>query len=272
MTWILANLQKIFIFSIGLFFLVFSLCFFYMSDVAGGTATFVMFFLCLIYSNVSQFKRFKGLGFEAELWEDKQAEAAHLIDRLKGIVEVYTREIVMASVEAGRWGSRTTWRDRWKLYDELTSTHNALGQQIDFRLLKERVFKYMIFDGVSQAYAALRPRLQNARREALELIAEQFPQPVVDVAGYSMRNTQLNEIVLEVKNLLDATINGNSADSILNLLTNAKKAFADKFEIEVIYDVAEIENLQKLSVALNDPSLVVHDSLIELAEPRPRVA
>jgi hypothetical protein len=55
-------------------------------------------FLQFFYSNLARFKRFKGLGFEAELWEDKQKEAADLIDRLKNVVAIYSREVVMAQV------------------------------------------------------------------------------------------------------------------------------------------------------------------------------
>ena len=92
--------ERVFLFSISFVFLALCLRFFLKSEVAGATAAFVMFFLCLIYANVSRFKRFKGLGFEAELWEDKQKEAADLIERLKNIVQVYTREIVMMKVMA----------------------------------------------------------------------------------------------------------------------------------------------------------------------------
>lgn len=94
--------QQIFFGAVGLIFLSFSFYSLYGQDVAGASATFAMAFLCFIYSNVSRFKRFKGLGFEAELWEDKQKEAEHLIDRLKAVVSVYTREVVVQKVMQGR--------------------------------------------------------------------------------------------------------------------------------------------------------------------------
>ncbi len=75
-----------------------------------------MAFFSFIYSNISRFKRFKGLGFEAELWEDKQKEAAQLIDRLKAMVTVYTREIVMQKVMQNRYSGDGRWAESWKLY------------------------------------------------------------------------------------------------------------------------------------------------------------
>ena len=72
------------------------------------------------------------MGFEAELWEDKQKEAADLIDRLKNIVKVYTHEIVMMKVMAGRWNDGPQWQSRWALYEELVGEHDTLGQKIDF--------------------------------------------------------------------------------------------------------------------------------------------
>lgn len=138
-SWIMSNGERLFLFLIALVFLVFSVRFLLNAEITGGGAAFAMFFLCLIYGNVSRFKRFKGLGFEAELWEDKQKEAADLIDRLKEIVKVYTREIVMMNVMADRLGGGSKWPGRWALYDELVGQHDTLGQKIDFRPLKEDI-------------------------------------------------------------------------------------------------------------------------------------
>jgi hypothetical protein len=108
-------------------------------QITAGVALFGMAFFSFFYSNLARFKRFKGLGFEAELWEDKQKEAADLIDRLKGIVSTYTREIVMGNVMRGRRGGGEDWEKRWALFDELTGKHTELGQDIDFSPLKREM-------------------------------------------------------------------------------------------------------------------------------------
>jgi preprotein translocase subunit SecY len=40
-------------------------------------------FLLVVLLLLAKFKRFKGFGFEAEMWEEKQEEAAVLVDELK---------------------------------------------------------------------------------------------------------------------------------------------------------------------------------------------
>jgi len=50
---------------------------------ASATLMLAAAVLCLIFVYLARFKRFKGLGIEAELWEDKQREAEQLIERLK---------------------------------------------------------------------------------------------------------------------------------------------------------------------------------------------
>ena len=78
----------------------------YIEQMTNAGIVFGLGFLSFIYANVARYKRFKGLGFEAELWEDKQKEAADLIDRLKNVVSIYTREVILGKVEGwtvGEW-------------------------------------------------------------------------------------------------------------------------------------------------------------------------
>jgi len=113
------------------------------------------FFLCALYSKLTRFKKFKGLGFEAELWEDKQKEAAALIDRLKSIVNIYTRELVMGRVMQGRWGAVYKWADHWRLYDELVMQHSQIGQEIDFSDLRRQVYGLMAYDAATFLHETL---------------------------------------------------------------------------------------------------------------------
>jgi hypothetical protein len=128
--------EQLFFGLVGLVLLFFSFSRLWAEDLAGASATFAMAFFSFIYSNIARFKRFKGLGFEAELWEDKQKEAEQLIDRLKSVVSVYTREVVLQRVLQGRLSDGSKWQDNWALYDDLVSKHNELGQKIDFSDLK----------------------------------------------------------------------------------------------------------------------------------------
>ena len=50
---------------------------------ANVTAVLGIGFLFVVLLLLAKFKRFKGFGFEAEMWEEKQEEAAALVAALK---------------------------------------------------------------------------------------------------------------------------------------------------------------------------------------------
>jgi hypothetical protein len=260
--WIRNNWERSFLFLIALVFLVFSIQFFLKAEVAGATAAFVMFFLCLIYGNVSRFKRFKGLGFEAELWEDKQKEAADLIDRLKNIVQVYTREIVMMKVMAGRLGGGSKWLDRWALYEELVGQHDTLGQKIDFRLLKEKIYRVMVFDAVSLLSSKIQECLSNAHSRAQGLIAAEFGNPIKNAAGYGSRLQELNALKFEFRGLFKASETQNVARLVLNDIEKTVLGLREKFGIEVELPADQMAKLRKIDDLFqvgdfrNDPKLM----------------
>lgn len=70
--WWTTNWERVLFSVLGLAF--FAICFYLIAkgSMQEGAAVFGLGFLSFVYANVTRFKRFKGLGFEAELWEDKQ--------------------------------------------------------------------------------------------------------------------------------------------------------------------------------------------------------
>lgn len=98
MKYLLGNWERLLFGLVGCACLGFGFHFIFEEKITSASAVFAIGFFSFLYSNLARFKRFKGLGFEAELWEDKQKEAADLIDRLKNVVAIYSREVVMAQV------------------------------------------------------------------------------------------------------------------------------------------------------------------------------
>jgi hypothetical protein len=266
--WIKANWERCFLFLIALMFLAFSTQFFLKAEVTGATAAFVMFFLCLIYGNVSRFKRFKGLGFEAELWEDKQKEAADLIDRLKNIVKVYTTEIVMTKVMSGRFGGGPKWADNWALYYELIGQHDTLGQNIDFLPLKEKIYRVMIFDAVSNQYSRIRQAFSQAQKKANDILSEEFGSPIRDSAGYSKRLRELRGIKFEIGDLFIISETDNVARIALETIEGAAQGFRDKFGIEVELPAEEIDRLHKIDAMFKVVDFRADVELINWADSR----
>ena len=264
--WLRENWERCFLFLIALVFLTFSIRFFLNSEVTGATAAFVMFFLCLIYANVSRFKRFKGLGFEAELWEDKQKEAADLIDRLANIVQVYTREIVMMKVMMGRWGGGKKWPERWALYDELVGQHDTLGQKIDFLPLKDQVYRVMVFDAVSGLSSKVQQTLSKAHTRANEAITKEFGNPIRDSEGFGKRHKELIEIKREMRDLFKTSQKENIARFVLNVADQAVRDFKEKFDIDVEIPVDVIEKLRKIEALVEVGDLRIDEELMDLAD------
>jgi hypothetical protein len=60
-------------------------------------------FLLVVILSISQFKHFNGFGFEAETWDQKQVEAARLVDQLQGLTKATSRELALVASKIGRW-------------------------------------------------------------------------------------------------------------------------------------------------------------------------
>jgi len=225
------------------------LTFYYLisGNMAAGSALFAMSFFSFFYSNLARFKRFKGLGFEAELWEDKQKEAADLIDRLKGIVAAYTREIVMGNVMRGRWGGNASWEDRWALFDELTGKHTELGQDIDFSQLKRDVDSAFIFDICLPLSQSLSRVVDEGKRQAREKLRNKYGSPITDSDGYNADLQVLNGIGGSLDNLFERAKTENIAREILDAARNAQQKLADAFAVQVAFEPEAAERLEAMA-------------------------
>jgi hypothetical protein len=239
--------EQAFFGSVGLAFLTFSFVGLMNGDITGASATFAMAFFSFIYANISRFKRFKGLGFEAELWEDKQKEAAQLIDRLKAVVSVYTREIVLGRVKNGRFSDGVNWEGHWKLYHELVEKHSDLGQEIDFSDLKKSMDEYFVFDMVSILSEKIRKPIKDGRGEARKVIETEFGSPIKDSAGYSLRLKQLEDAPEKFVNMFKIAQEDDLAERILEWGTLSQIALEKNFSVTIDFDDDAVENLKEIS-------------------------
>ena len=90
---------------------------------SAGTAWAVAFLLVVLLL-ISKFKRFKGFGFEAEMWEQKQAEAAALVDQLKSLSKVISKQMAVLATRVGRP------EDAALSFEELAELLEDLQQQL----------------------------------------------------------------------------------------------------------------------------------------------
>jgi len=224
-----------------------------------------MSFFSFFYSNLARFKKFKGLGFEAELWEDKQKEAADLIDRLKNVVTVYTREIVMNNVMRGRLGAES-WQKRLDLIDELEGRHSELGQQIDFSSLKRDVESVFIFDLCSPLASSVRQSIESTKAEAGKIASARFGNPVKDLEGWNKFHENLRSIASKYENVFERAKTENVAKGILLNAQNAKEQFKDNFSIDLKFKDGVIDRLEVLAALIDNRPITITPELVKWAD------
>jgi hypothetical protein len=265
--WLASNWERILFSALGLTFIYFSLTYIQSKSLAESSAAFGMGFLCFIFSSVSRFKRFKGLGFEAELWEDKQREAVELIERLKDIVTLYSKEVVMNRVTSNRWGGRAGgWTGHWKLFDELTGQHQALGQKIDFSDLKKEVDAYFLLDLVNSQFEAIQRPITEGRSAAQAVIAVEFVQPIADAAAYDRRLQQLKEIGIQFPDMFDLAQQSNLAEEVLKWAEESKRKLAESFGVDIGFDDTALGVLREIATACQRRPITVTDRLTSIAD------
>lgn len=249
---------------IGLMFLAACFRSVWAADHTGAAALFGMAFFSFFYSRLSQFKRFKGLGFEAELWEDKKKEAEGLIERLKSVVEIYTREIVLTKVMQGRWSDGADWASHWELFDGLVAKHSDLGQEIDFSELKGRLDEIFLSDAIAISYSSIAGPVSVGRGEAFAKLDKEFPQPIKDVKGYRARLAVYNSIPENLGRTYELIKTENAAATVLARGLNAQKLLLDEFKVEIEFDETAISRLELLSNLYEERPLKITPDLIAL--------
>ncbi|OKP79625.1 hypothetical protein BTE77_05830 [Ensifer adhaerens] len=250
----------------GLIGLIFSFKYMYAEKVTEASAVFAIAFLSFLYANVSRFKRFKGLGFEAELWEDKQKEAADLIERLKSVVSIYTNEVVLTAVKQGRLVSGTQWQEKWKLFHDLVEQHDSLGQKIDFSALKKKVDDYFLFDMCIQPARSLQRAIRDGENKASANIKNEFGSPITDADGYSKRSQQLSEVKNHIEDAFQVGQSQNLAKLTLEMAEDAKAKLKSGFGVDLQLPENEISRLVAISGLYEKRPIQVTSELISWAE------
>ncbi len=237
-----------FVFSIiGLGLIAWALRLIYIGQITDAGIVFGLGFLSSIYANVARFKRFKGLGFEAELWEDKQKEAADLIERLREVVSIYTREVILLKVKAGRWGRVADWEERWKLFDDLGTQHSVLGQEIDFTDTKKEMDDYFLFDMTMPQIREIKKVMSEGKAAAGQKLDQEFPNPIRQDESYRRRLEQFRNIGDHIENPFEISVEGNLASHALDLFNSGKKRLHTDFAVDVEVDPKVLERLEEIS-------------------------
>lgn len=191
---------RILILIIALSFFGISVYFAFMDNFKALVAFLTMGMLCLILALLSRFKRFKGFGFEAELWESKQEEAAEIIVMLRSLAVTISRQILTLSARAGRIASATP-------RDELF----ALKENIDNILINANVSAEERESVASEFY----------KYTAIDMIHAIFDKINLKIGSKKIENTEArNKIRSDLKTAINMSSEAGVSNFILNLIDN----------------------------------------------------
>jgi hypothetical protein len=151
---------------------------------ASASAAMSFGFLLIIILTISQFKHVKGFGFDAETWDQKQVEAAQLVDQLKGLTKATSRELALVASKIGLWDNGPSNQDLAELANSLNPVLEAGGfdkGQRDELLapIYDRIeFNYTV-DAYSKLYQAFQMQYKVTDASACHPTRELLP-PAID--------------------------------------------------------------------------------------------
>jgi hypothetical protein len=269
LNWLNSNWERVVFAFAGLTFLAACLGLIVDEKITEAAILFGLSLLSFIYANVAKFKRFKGFGIEAELWENKQKEAANLIQQLRGLVATYSNELLMSKVKAGRWGPSNEWADRWSLYDELVGQHQQLGQQIDFSKTKKEMDDYFLFDMTMPEIEKLNKLLLRSLDAVSKSISQQFGSPITDSEGYGKRIQQRNDIWQRLEDPFETSKTDNLAQRLLDRLYEAQNKLKRDFDIELVIEQEHVSRLKEISALYLSRPIQITEKLVSWANKEP---
>ncbi|WP_155523093.1 hypothetical protein [Tabrizicola thermarum] len=158
--------------------------FLFIGNVPGATLCATVGLLLTFLARFSQFKRFKGWGFEAEMWEEKQQEAEKLVESLKGIAALTAREVMLQSIKSGRWGSGKRWEDHWKLFEEVKAAQAGLLDEDGQRKVRRSIDRWFLHDMAITEFGKLKEIVTKEVEQARQEIRVKFGNPVSDPMAF----------------------------------------------------------------------------------------
>lgn len=128
---------------------------------------------CLIFAFLSRFKKIKGLGIEAELWEEKMEEAEKLIDRLRSLSLAITEPLLMLLIRVGRLGSSIPKEEQIRMIKEIDLILKGIG--LSEEMIDRPKKDWHKYNALDLAFKILEIAKDQCKRQQ-ELIDQKFQQ------------------------------------------------------------------------------------------------
>lgn len=140
---------------------------------------------CLIFFFLTQFKKFKGFGIEAESWEREMEDAKRITENLRNLAMLVAEPSIMLIMRTGRWSSNTSRREAHDMVSRFEGLLNATDtSKEDIERAVADYFRYTLFDMVSQLRKPLK-LLMDERVEPFKTKMESFGSTITDLNGHN---------------------------------------------------------------------------------------
>ncbi|MBY0362516.1 MAG: hypothetical protein K2X45_11485 [Phreatobacter sp.] len=262
-SWLLSTWEKLIFSLFGMYLLAFGAFQLTRENTALAITSLAFGIFSFAFGSIAKFKKFKGFGIEAELWEDKQKEASELIDRLRDVIQVYANEIIIAKVRTNRLGSHPTWSEIIQTYVSILDDKSLSGK-IELNKARDEINTYFIFDCASYANRIIDRARQTAASAARDAIDLAHPSPIADSQGHGQMHAHLREAIgerLDLKSLAQSRCCGETLKINLMLL---RRKFKSHFDIDVDFDENVGILLEEICLMEKETGIFVNESRIAL--------
>jgi hypothetical protein len=95
---------------------------------ASASAVLGSAFILVVLLVVAKFKRVKGFGFEVEMWEQTQVEAAELVERLTDLSNAVAKQVALIASKLGLWRSALSHPEMADLMEQVAQLFAAANK------------------------------------------------------------------------------------------------------------------------------------------------
>lgn len=177
----------------------------YMDKAGVATATYGAAVLSLIFAFLPEFKKFKGLGIEAELLDKKIEETDKLLKQLRDITSPIAEMLFSSTARAGRWSSGMPRSQKYELMQRIESELKKCGvEDSQLEKAKQDWHFYNTFDLASPIFQKINQKLRPIQQER-EKVLNQFKQPITPekMEEHKKLIEHRNEVSKEIADLSD---------------------------------------------------------------------
>lgn len=239
--------------------------FLFQSSIAAAPLCAAVGFLMTFLARFSDFKRFKGWGFEAEMWEEKQEEAGKLVVSLKKVAALTAREVMLQSIKSGRWGSGERWEHQWKLFEEIKAAQADILDEESKREIRKSIDRWFFHDMILREYGELLGIFDKEVELIRKTINTKYGNPISDASGFGNEINALSKISRPSGGLFKLAGSRNLVVSIEEWWAETQKEFS-AFGVNLEMPLETRARLDTYKAFESLPEMPVTKELIAVAD------